>query len=581
MRIALLIAFSLGFVVPLRAELTVEQRSHDFQNLAALYAKRYAPYEWKRQISGFDLFDLKPWMDRVRQSKDDLEFFEICAEYVASLDDLHTSFRTPSNFVADTGIFVDIYDGRVLIESINRARLPAAEYPFQVGDELVSLDGKTAEQWITELSRLRRRGNPSTTRRSAADLITFRPQSVVPRAVELSETATVVIRRESGEEQTYEVPWVKTGLPHVSVGPVPSPRLASANAGRAVEEQPLYLRLLEEARNWSAPSGDHLQTGTTWSEELGQEVPRRYLLGWGSRTPTFALPPNFQLRLGRAASDFHFSGTYDFNGTRIGYLRFPNFAPPSTPAAIQELDREIAFLQENTDGLVIDVMRNTGGGCYMLDAASRLIPYPFFFFGEEIRVTYDRLTSYEVALRQARARNADEWIIAYLETLFHELSDTYYQNRGRTGAVPACNTFGSPLPPGMEDNPPAATTYRKPMIVLIDEFSTSAGDIFPAMLQDNRRAPLVGARTNGAGGSVSGWPTGLYSESQSSNTNTLVVRNQQIVTAEYPTGPYVENIGARPDIPLEYMTRENLVNRGRPFVDAFSRILVDEIRRLQ
>ena len=96
------------------------------------------------------------------------------------------------------------------------------------------------------------------------------------------------------------------------------------------------------------------------------------------------------------------------------------------------------------------------------------------------------------------------------------------------------------------------------MIVLIDEFSISAADIFPSMIQDNARAPLVGMRTSGGGGSVSGWPTGFYSESYRHDTNTLVVRKNPIVTADLPTAPYVENIGARPDIPLDYMTRDNL-----------------------
>ena len=36
--------------IPGRAQLNAEQRVHDFTNLASLYAKRYAPYEWKRQF---------------------------------------------------------------------------------------------------------------------------------------------------------------------------------------------------------------------------------------------------------------------------------------------------------------------------------------------------------------------------------------------------------------------------------------------------------------------------------------------------------------------------------------------------
>jgi hypothetical protein len=38
----------------------------------------------------------------------------------------------------------------------------------------------------------------------------------------------------------------------------------------------------------------------------------------------------------------------------------------------------------------------------MLTAASYLIPYPFFFFGEEIRVTLDRINSINAALEAAR-----------------------------------------------------------------------------------------------------------------------------------------------------------------------------------
>src|SRR6185436_1358257 len=88
-------------------------------------------------------------------------------------------------------------------------------------------------------------------------------------------------------------------------------------------------------------------------------------------------------------------------------------------------------------------------------------------------------------------------------------------------------------------------------------------------------------RSSGGGGSVSSWYTGFYSESISSNTNTLVVRKTPIVTAEYPAAPYVENIGARPDIALDYMTRDNLVNAGRPYVDRFTQIMLDEIKKAQ
>jgi hypothetical protein len=120
--------------------------------------------------------------------------------------------------------------------------------------------------------------------------------------------------------------------------------------------------------------------------------------------------------------------------------------------------------------------------------------------------------------------------------------------------------------------------YTKPLIVLVDDFSISAGDIFPAMLQDNQRGPLVGTRTNGAGGSISGWAAGIYSESSTTNTNTLVTRIAPVEIPGYPIAHYVENIGAHADIPLEYMTRENLLSRGRGFVEGFTQAILEQIR---
>ena len=45
-----------------RAQLLPDQKLLDFQQLAALYAKQYAPYEWKRDALKIDLLQLSPWL---------------------------------------------------------------------------------------------------------------------------------------------------------------------------------------------------------------------------------------------------------------------------------------------------------------------------------------------------------------------------------------------------------------------------------------------------------------------------------------------------------------------------------------
>lgn len=50
------------------------------------------------------------------------------------------------------------------------------------------------------------------------------------------------------------------------------------------------------------------------------------------------------------------------------------------------------------------------------------------------------------------------------------------------------------------------------------------------------------------------------------------------MTEDYPTANYVENIGVRPDIQCDYMTRENLITGGKAFTDAFIAAMVKHIR---
>src|SRR5262249_6654968 len=149
----------------------------------------------------------------------------------------------------------------------------------------------------------------------------------------------------NGVLEHYTIPWTKTGVPVTTVGPVPFPQ-PNLTAG-ATPSKMEVLNALDELHNYRLPDNDQILDPIPWADENG--VPRTFVNGIGARAPIFAagLPAGFVQRLGRVASDFHFSGTYTSNGLTIGYLRIPNFAPPAT--AVTELRTEIDFLQRNTD----------------------------------------------------------------------------------------------------------------------------------------------------------------------------------------------------------------------------------------
>ena len=111
-------------------------------------------------------------------------------------------------------------------------------------------------------------------------------------------------------------------------------------------------------------------------------------------------------------------------------------------------------------------------------------------------------------------------------------------------------------------------------MVLTDEFSASGGDMFPAIIQSNNRGPIFGMRTMGAGGSVVGFNGTAFTESFFRITVSLMNRGHLVQTPDFPPAPYIENIGVRPDIVSDYMTRANLVTFGAPFVQAFTDAIV-------
>jgi hypothetical protein len=480
----------------------------------------------------------------VATAKDDLEYYEICMEYVASLRDLHSGYFLYSDFAAELPFLVDFYDGAALLESINRAWLPSSQYPFQIGDELVSVDGETAQDWTTRISRLQSFANPNATRRWALDQITFRVQQVIPRAHEVGARATVVVRRATtGALETYTMPWLKSGTPLTQIGPVPTPMADSASAPRALRTErrtPAFKRL----RNFGAVS------------------------------PVFTLPADFVLRQGRNRLDPIYSGTYRSAGYTIGFLRIPEFPGSSggRAAMLSAIDAEIAYFRANTAGLVVDVMRNPGGDvCLTNDILTRLINYPFRTVGDELRPTLEIVGAFRAEYQDAVDSGADAATRAYLRSFLSDVETAYKEYRGITGPLPIC---GFSL-----DLQPAPNAYDKAMIVLIDEFSTSSADVFPSILQDAGRALMFGKQTAGGGGLSVNPNVGFFTEGSVSLSISLGARGKTVTPPGLPPTNYIENVGALPDIEVDYMTRDNLMNGGRAFVDAFTAAMVDHIRR--
>jgi C-terminal processing protease CtpA/Prc len=115
-------------------------------------------------------------------------------------------------------------------------------------------------------------------------------------------------------------------------------------------------------------------------------------------------------------------------------------------------------------------------------------------------------------------------------------------------------------------------------MLLTDDLSASAADLFAAIIQDTWRGPIFGWRTMGLGGSVGYFENATtYSEGFASVTWTQLTREHPASKPGYPTTAYIENVGVHPDIEYDSQTRENLLNRYGPYVDAFTNAMLNHI----
>ena len=58
-----------------------------------------------------------------------------------------------------------------------------------------------------------------------------------------------------------------------------------------------------------------------------------------------------------------------------------------------------------------------------------------------------------------------------------------------------------------------------------------------------------------------------------------MVRKEPVVTPDLPPAPFIENIGVRPDVEWDYMSKLNLLNSGRDYVDHFTYIMLELIQK--
>lgn len=509
------------------ARLTRDQRVADAQAMIALFEHRYAPVQWKKDYLGISLDDLTANLvsEVYKEDMTDEEFYAAMARYSGGVKDTHNWFNIPSTFKSRLGFTCDYVEDRVLISFVDRDLLPEAGFPFKRGDEIISIDGVAVADIMADLAQYDTHGTDLAQKRFLAMDLTIRAQRRFP-SVPTGQAALEIYSQERGAKESITLPWQTSGTP-LTDGSISADSPLLSKAIQSDSDATKRINPLETLR-WSAID-----------EETAINAGLREI------KPFFPLWNSF---VERTKSPL-LSGIFLLDGKRIGFIRINTWYPDDWKAFVSFFEKEIPFLERETDALVIDQTDNSGGYICLGEIVSQFLvsdPIPANLF--QIRANQHFLLVIEEWYNEYKDYfpNPDKIDRQIVDNLLIEMRRAISDGDILTKPVTLCFNDGFIHPYVDKDGNKIA--YTKPILMLINEWSISTADMTPAPLQDSGRAVMFGARTCGAGGNVETIERLGYSDFGISQTESLTVRPKEVTSPNGIPTRYLENVGVAPDV---------------------------------
>jgi C-terminal processing protease CtpA/Prc len=516
--------------------------------MKSVYETTYAPTEWKKEFAGWDLQREYAAATSRAQSKADLTVAEgrrILMDFVYSMRDYHVSIQFLSTEASSLPLTIRSAEGRYFIVSIDREKLSEELFPFSVGDEVTTFDGRPVADVVAEL-RTNTAENTAVTDQALAELsLTSRrtarglpaAQGPVTIGIKAQGSETVSTRQLIWDYKQEEIPPIESVFrskfpKNEKKSLIPNFQM-TANADLAAEDPHAI-----GSRNSYLPNFGP----TIWESE-----------------PT----DPFQAYIYR-----------DENNKMIGVVRIRSYFFMTEDAKAYD-DAVLAFskivnrMEKFTDAMVIDQLNNPGGSVFYLYAlASTLSPTPMQTPRHTMSITPTEVQECLQTLKMLDKIKTDEDARKEIGEVVHgypvNLQFLHFYRGYCTTYIQdwkAGQTMSRPFwIAGVDQiNPYPKGTYTKPIMVLTNELDFSGGDFFPTILQDNQRAKIFGVRTAGAGGYVNEFRfPSLLGVEKFRVTQSLAHRATQ--------NP-IENLGVTPDIAYT-MTANDRQNNYADYVKA-------------
>jgi Peptidase family S41 len=542
---------------PLRSISTDEALS-DFDTMVSAFRGLYGAMARKESRYDFKFDDLvEDYRVLVAEARGEAKIAGIFSEFIARFHDAHVAFtRGPES---DDSQAFSLPFAVIPIEdkyAVFRVAQPAGNTTADLlarGDELVSIDGVVPDALVARYAKYVGVPNPISAKRIAAQFVTARPRYAADDLVN-GAPATVRLRNPAGEERDVQLAWAP--VPH----PLPPTTVPRAGAS----ESPVGMSLMAADAIQAESFGAYLAPPF-----MTEQVRATFGVGEQLRPSADALA-KLGVSAENAAKLNYFAVTYTFCGAKFLLLRIPSYDTADIATSYNYLRALLLEQSPQVDGLILDHTHNPGGNMLFAEEVASLLS-PHAENGVVQAMHADRIWLQQYLDEAARLeQQGDPTIQDYAQELrryAQEIDDAYS----------ALKPLSAPIPYiGLENTYPADELHwNKPLVVLIDELSVSAGEFLPLLIQSNGVAPLFGRRTAGGGGNVE-----EVADLPNLGVKLRLSRGLGTVfdpTGQYPDARFVEDNGVSPDI--DYVPTLADFRAGNvEYVSAFSQALLDLLR---
>lgn len=534
-----------------------KRMKNELEFIKGVFEVNYAPLEWKKDYVDLDLdlvFDKAK--EKITPQTTTKQYQQILRTLFNSMCDYHVGVSFYSTESAHLPFMVKGAEGRYFICDIDREELPVTLFPFYEGDEIVAFDNKPIAKVLEQL-RVQECGLGNTLETDQAiteKMLTHRlgeKGHCVP-----SGDAELRIKK-YGTDDVFKVfiPWqYSKELVQDSAKLLNSSQQTTATFSEWDHDP---IRCMKESSLF-----DKMMVYPLWKRSFSDFDNKHYI---GSRKSYI---PLLGKKLWESSKEGHFYA-YAFQtgtGKRIGYIRIAHYM--GDEQEVEEFCKHIKLLDNRTDALIIDQINNPGGSVFYLYAlASALTNKPLTtpkhhmsLTQEEVYMAVTVLPQLEDIknLKQAKECFGDTLggypvtmeTVILMKTCLKFIINEWNSGKTHTGLT---HLFGVD-----KIKPHPKARYTKPILLLTNSLDFSGGDFFPAIMQDNNRATIMGERTAGAGGYVQ--------RTMYPNRNGVAEFHFTASIAKRDNSQPIENLGVTPDI-IYQLTANDLENKYEDYCE--------------